>query len=100
MNVVLLAGSPAPLPGKLIVACLAGLLPAFLSGRFRDSGKDRVVFYLVACGVATISAHSLVYEDPGIIAGFVGLVVGMIVFLAAPSTRGSVFAAKIGRAHV
>ena len=93
MDTVVLASDPAPLPAKLIVACLAGLLLAILSGCCRTSSEVLVVSYLIACVAAVTALHWVVFVDPGVIAAFVGLSVGFVVFVLAPSKRSSVVAA-------
>jgi hypothetical protein len=94
MDGVVLATDPAPLPVKLVVACLAGLLPAVLSRRLRAHGKILSAYYLIACVIAAIAVHCVVFEDPGLIAGFVGLIIGVLVFVLASSRRASVFVAS------
>jgi hypothetical protein len=93
MSAVLLAADPAPLSAKLAVACLAGSLPAILSGRLRADGKILAGPSLTACAVAAGALHSILFEEPGVIAAFLGLVVGFVVFVLAPSRRASLFAA-------
>lgn len=93
MNLVVFAMYSAPLPMKLVIAGLAGLLPAVLSGRLQAAGRVSFVPYLMACGLATGAAHSVVYLDPGVVAALVGLFVGFVVFVLAPSGRASFLAA-------
>ena len=94
MDGVVFAADPAPLPVKLVVACLAGLLPAVLSRRVRADGNMLVASCLIACASAAIAVHCVLFEDPGLIAGFVGLIIGVLVLVLAFSRRASVFAAS------
>ena len=93
MDGVLLAADPAPLPAKLVAACLAGLLPAILSGRLRTDGRILAVHALIACSTAAIALHCVVSLDPGLLAAFLGLIVGVVVFVAAPTRKVSVLVA-------
>lgn len=93
MDGVLLAADPAPLPAKLIVACLAGLLPAILSGRLRANSRILAGLVLIACSSAAVALHCVVFLDPGVIAAFLGLVIGVLVFVASPTKSASVLVA-------
>ncbi len=93
MNTVVFAGAPMPWSAKLLVACLAGLLLAVLSGRLRADGSVLVGTYLMACAAVTAWLHQLVRDDPGQVAVFGGFLVGLVVFLMARSRKTSVYVA-------
>ena len=94
MDGVLLATDPATLPVKLVVGCLAGLLPALLSRRVRADGSMLGACCLIACASAAIAVHCVLFEDPGLITGFVGLIIGVLISTFASSMRAAVFAAS------
>jgi Leucine Rich repeat len=93
MSTAIFALDVAPVSVKLVGACLGGLLPGILSGRLRTDGNTIAVPYLIACIAATTWLHQVMYVDPGLIAIFLGLLVGFVVFVLAPSKKASVFAA-------
>ena len=90
MNTIIFAANPMPWGGKWVVACLAGMLFAILSGRLRGDGGLLAAYYVIACAAVTALLHQLVWEDPGLFAVFVGFLVGTAVFLVAPSRTASV----------
>jgi len=90
MSTVIFAGDPMPWGGKWLVACLAGALLAILSGRLRGDDGLLALYYAIACAAVTALLHQLVWEDAGLFAVFVGFLVGMAVFLVAPSRTASV----------